>query len=110
MTWRALIGDDVASFARMTLDVHLLDKWQGGYAILGPGGESRTVVTEPDASPLTTAPALRIPTDAAPALLAALSRHLGAVEHPEQLRRDYEAERARVDRFIQHLTRQGVAS
>jgi hypothetical protein len=31
------------------------------------------------------------------------SRQLGAVEHPEQLRRDYDAERARVDKLIEHI-------
>jgi hypothetical protein len=41
-----------------------------------------------------------IPYDAAHALLGALSRQLGAVEHPEQLRRDFEHERTRVDKFI----------
>jgi hypothetical protein len=44
-----------------------------------------------------------IPADAAHALLAAFSRHLGAVEHPQQLRRDYEAERKRVDKFIDSM-------
>ena len=49
------------------------------------------------------APIMRLPEEAAPALLGALARQLGAVEHPEQLRRDYEAERGRVDKFIDHL-------
>ena len=46
----------------------------------------------------------RLPDGASHALLAALAHHLGAVEHPEQLRRDYEAERKRVDTFIAFLT------
>jgi len=44
---------------------------------------------------------------AAPVLLAALARQLGAVEHPAQLRRDYEDERRRVDRMINHLIGEG---
>lgn len=44
-----------------------------------------------------------LPADSAHALLAALSRHLGAVEHPEQLRADYMAERARVDKMLNAL-------
>ena len=103
MTWRAHIQDD---FAARDLRVHLIDDWQGGYTLLGKGGDSRVVVTSPnDAAPELPEPALILPSGADHALFAALSRHLGAVEHPEQLRRDYEAERKRVDLFIAHLTR-----
>lgn len=48
-------------------------------------------------------PGLALPEAALPAVLAALARHLGAVEHPEQLRRDYDAERARVDLMMKAL-------
>ncbi len=44
-----------------------------------------------------------LPEDAAHALLGELGRTLGAVEHPEQLRRDFEHERQRVDGLTDHL-------
>lgn len=48
---------------------------------------------------------LRIPTDVARALYEALSRHFGGnVVDATTLRKDYDAERARVDLFIKHLT------
>lgn len=46
-----------------------------------------------------------IPYGAAHALLGELARVLGAVEHPEQLRRDFEHERGRVDKLLKHLMR-----
>lgn len=46
-----------------------------------------------------------IPDGAAHELLGELSRVLGAVEHPEQLRKDYEHERGRVDRMMDYLMR-----
>lgn len=45
-------------------------------------------------------PSFTIPEQAAHELLHELARELGAVEHPEQLRRDYMDERKRVDKFI----------
>lgn len=45
----------------------------------------------------------KLPMDAAHALLGELARTLGAVEHPEQLRRDYEHERGRVDKLMDYL-------
>ena len=50
-----------------------------------------------------------IPRGAAPVLLVELARVLGAVEHPEQLRRDFEHERGRVDRLIEHLREVAMA-
>jgi hypothetical protein len=48
-------------------------------------------------------PTLQIPTEAMAALYGALGHWLGAVESPAQLRKDYEAERKRVDLFIDSL-------
>jgi hypothetical protein len=49
---------------------------------------------------------LQIPTDTARALYEALSRHFGGnVVDATTLRKDYDAERARVDLFIKHLTK-----
>lgn len=44
-------------------------------------------------------PPLRIPTDAARALYDALAQHFGGTSNSKQLRADYDAERARVDKL-----------
>lgn len=49
-------------------------------------------------------PALSIDETEARALLSALQRFFGEAEDTRSLRRDYDAERARVDRLIAHLT------
>jgi hypothetical protein len=46
---------------------------------------------------------LRMPIDMARALHEALSRHFGGVQDAQTLRKDYEAERQRVDRLIEHM-------
>jgi hypothetical protein len=43
---------------------------------------------------------IHIPREAAGPLFAALGKILGSVENPEMLRKDYEHERTRVDKFI----------
>ena len=50
-------------------------------------------------------PGLRIPDDVAKALLDALLDHYRGGHDARQLRKDYDAERARVDIFIKHLTK-----
>ena len=67
----------------------------GSGTLLFKSYEPATAIPHADRIPLAI-----IPTEAAHAVLAELARHLGAVEHPEQLRKDYDAERARVDRLI----------
>lgn len=49
-------------------------------------------------------PSLRLPEDLARALLDALAAHFGGVSDTQTLRKDYLAERARVDRMINYLT------
>lgn len=49
-------------------------------------------------------PTLRLPDDLARALLDALVQHYGGHQNLRSLRADYDAERKRVDRFIDHLT------
>jgi hypothetical protein len=49
-------------------------------------------------------PGLRIPDDVAKALLDALLDHYRGGHDARELRKDYDAERARVDIFIKHLT------
>lgn len=57
---------------------------------------------DPDA---TSPPTITIPDEVARALLDALSAHYGGTGDTRALRRDYDAERARVDRLITALTR-----
>ncbi|MEW2383360.1 hypothetical protein AB0873_14895 [Micromonospora sp. NPDC047707] len=49
-------------------------------------------------------PTLRLPEPMARALLDALAKHFGGTSDVLTLRKDYMAERARVDAFIAHLT------
>ena len=89
---------------RRHVDIFVVDdRPDGSVIVYGPGDQARIIpagATLPD----DVEPSLRVPEDALPALLAALSSHLGAVEHPQQLRRDYDAERARVDQALTALT------
>lgn len=48
---------------------------------------------------------LRLTHDMARALYEGLAKHFGGAPETATLRKDYEAERARVDVFITHLTR-----
>jgi hypothetical protein len=80
---------------------------------VGPG-DTLSVITEIGADSvamtrmdgLVETPALRIPTDAARALYDALAQHFGGTSNSKQLRADYDAERARVDKFINHLIKE----
>lgn len=78
------------------------DEGAEGYLTLGSDGQwTKHVAVETHEEP--TQPTLTLPTDALPALLAELSKHLGAVEHPLQLRSDYEFERKRADKLTDAL-------
>jgi hypothetical protein len=48
-------------------------------------------------------PTLRLPDDVARALLDALTAHYGGAPELQSLRKDYVAERGRVDKMIDHL-------
>lgn len=52
-------------------------------------------------------PSLRIPEDMARALLDALTEHFGGYSDMQRLHADYQAERKRVDKMIDHLTSGG---
>lgn len=54
-------------------------------------------------------PSLRLPEDMARALLDALSAHFAGTSDVQTLRKDYLAERARVDKMIDRLTRTEAA-
>lgn len=55
------------------------------------------------------APTLRIPDEVARPLLDALANHYGGTSDSRTLRRDYEAERARVDKLIDAAIQRGAA-
>ena len=61
------------------------------------------VTSERDAMPPDTTP-LRLSHDMARALYEALAKHFGGSPETATLRKDYEAERARVDVFISYMT------
>ena len=90
------------------VDLYLVEEvtdGSGRVIVYGPRAHHRPVEPGDAASPGDLEPTLRLPEHALPALLGSLSAHLGAVEHPQQLRRDYDAERARVDKLIDLATR-----
>jgi hypothetical protein len=74
------------------------------------GGHTRqlladgTIVTNEEGSYST--PTLTLRQDHARALLSSLLTHFEGGEHTTRLRKDYDAERARVDKFIAHLTKE----
>ena len=68
---------------------------------IGTGSVALTRVDE-----AVTPPALCIPTDAARALYDALAQHFGGTSNSKQLRADYDAERARVDKLINNLIKE----
>jgi len=76
----------------------------GTRAVVGITGGGPEVEFVPEAA---TAPTLSIPVDAARALYDALAQHFGNTSDARQLRRDYDAERGRVDKLIGHLIDRG---
>jgi hypothetical protein len=100
VTARAHVESD---FARRGVAVYL--GWTDGAGrmnVVEPTTLSVTVVE--DSAAVTSAPSLRLTEDVARALLDALSAHFGGSSDVQTLRRDYMAERARVDRLIGYLT------
>lgn len=93
------------NIATMGHTMYMRDKHTGH--LLSPQGTRYNAV--PGAVPPPEA-AWNIPDGAEHAMLGALSQALGAVEHPQQLREDYLAERARVDKFIEMLRPRLVAA
>jgi hypothetical protein len=84
----------------------VLYREEGDYTyVWKPGGDTvhtydRNNPVQPDDEPM------RLRDDEARALLTALLRHYEGGEDARSLRRDYDAERRRVDAFIDYLTRE----
>lgn len=100
MTDRAYVTQD---FPR-GVAVHLVqERGQDRYAV---GLPTDIVFRDQDADAAGTyqEPTLRLPESIARALLDALAAHFGGTAEVQTLRGDYLAERARVDKMIDHLT------
>lgn len=87
------------------LDLHIFERLDESHVqIWTPDGFSRTEIVYPNAHQPTFP--FHMPREAAGPLWAALGKLLGSVENPEMLRKDYEAERRRVDRLIEAVVAQ----
>lgn len=86
------------------------DFMRDGVKIMWGDHEARTysngdvVVVGPDPASALDLEPLRLRDDLARSLLTALLRHFDGGEDTRSLRKDYDAERKRVDIFITHLT------
>ena len=98
---RAYVNPD---FARLGLAIHLIDqRGQDGPTFLAAPAE--LVFSEIDPMTSGQEPTLQLSDEAARALLDALAAHYGGSSDVQTLRKDYLAERARVDKMIDHMVR-----
>lgn len=95
-----------------------LQSWDGALRLMlgrriGRGAREVVLGIDPQGGPLmqriedaegTETPTMILPTGMALALLDALSRHFGGTGDMRQLRKDHDAERARVDKLIGTLS------
>jgi hypothetical protein len=95
---KAYVSDRRMTYA---LDVFLIDERDGSRRIFHTDGEThRWVELPPEGDPVDERllkPTLVLPYDSGRALLEALTRHYNGAEDTRQLRKDYDAERKRVD-------------
>lgn len=107
MSWRVLVEP---AFPLGALAIRVAARHSDSrYVVLSWPGQPELVTIEAPigtAMPLEPAHTLHIPEEIGPALLDALSSHYGGATDVRSLRRDYDAERARVDRMIAHLTKE----
>jgi hypothetical protein len=88
------------NFATGGIDVWVVEKFDAGRrSLLRPNGQWE-IAADLGATQLTSDPSLRLPEYVGRPLLDALIRHYDGAEDTHNLRRDYDAERARVDRLI----------
>jgi hypothetical protein len=87
------------NFATGGVDIWVVDKGDGRRDLLRPDGQWERV-TDLATTQLTAEPSVRLPEYVARPLLDALVRFYDGAEDTRNLRRDYDAERARVDRLI----------
>lgn len=101
MSDRAFVQDDLF---RMGVSIYLAQKVGDHRYAVGQPVDLVMREEEPGAAGMQQEPTLRLPESMARALLDALSAHFGGTGDMQTLRKDYLAERARVDKMIDHLT------
>lgn len=110
MTWKAYVEHD---HSRMGVAVHLgqIIHVDGArmVRIAQPAELAVTTAESDEGATITTPPWLRLPEDVAHALLDALAAHFAGASDTRQLRRDYDAERARTDKLTDAVIRIAVS-
>jgi hypothetical protein len=102
---RAYIQRDFSRFRGIGIWL-VQDRYYGGGHVLSVGQPAELVWTDvEDPAVDGPGPTLSLPDEFGRALLDALSAHYGGATDVLSLRRDYDAERKRVDNLIAHLTR-----
>jgi len=96
MAWECRVQERMDRLRRV-YKVWVVDGDMERWMVLDPQGVVHSLAPEVEADE---AWAWTLPASAAHSLFAELGRALGAVESPVALRKDYDAERARVDRLI----------
>jgi hypothetical protein len=99
MTARARVEDDIM---RDGVAVWLADG-HPGHRLLAEAVEIRWSTSGEATTAVIAEPTFRLPEGVARALLDALAAHFGGAPEVQTLRKDYIAERARVDKMIDHL-------
>lgn len=99
--WRALVQPD---WPHDGIAVMLARRDQLGMNVVAPMALDLALV-EDAVMPVDTGPTLRLPGELGRVLLDALATHYGGASDLRTLRADYLAERARVDRLIERLTK-----
>ena len=102
MTTRAYVTSD---FAFAGVAVYLVEDHGEGNHFIGLPAEIEMQRIDDDATAAVQPPTLRLPESMARALLDALAAHFGGTSDTQTLRKDYLAERARVDKMIDNLIR-----
>lgn len=100
LPWRAYVQRNYRMFDG--IDIWLMEKRSSSTYIGLPTDITFTLVED---TAVSSEPTLSLPDGFARAILDALSSHYGAAGDLRTLRRDYDAERARVDKLIEHLAR-----
>lgn len=108
MSWRAVVQCDLADFHLDRVRILLAENRDGKQCMalpvemaMGPPADPMVVSDTP------VEPFLTLPEEAATALFNALARHFVGTDNVDRLRRELQAERARVDALIAGFGRVG---
>lgn len=94
MTYRAYVSQ--GDMFRRFLSIGILDEWDGQAPRILRDGQWESITPEG----VDPTPTILLPIEAARALLDSLTRHFHGADDTRALRKDYDAERARVDKLI----------